>query len=176
MRSSQESTLICSTLDCCLWEQQTLAQTKLMELSEHVHFYVEGWKCFTDVTTTSWDTCSMTCASCRLSWEYLSTSWSFCIFTCLLVSNSSCVLRLAFSFSSGSTEEGTLVAQIYSFSKFYCLPIKEVWECLRFSCSSFRAFELFNFANEILFLLFKLQLLFLESFKNSLDFDHISLA
>jgi hypothetical protein len=33
--------------------------------------------------------------------------------------------------------------------------------------------ELFNFANEILFLLFKLQLLFLNSFKELLYFDHI---
>jgi hypothetical protein len=36
-----------------------------MDLSEHVHFYVRGWKCLMDVTTTSWDTCSMACSSCR---------------------------------------------------------------------------------------------------------------
>jgi hypothetical protein len=110
-----------------------------MELSEHVHFCVGGWKCFTDVITTSWDTCSMTCASCRFSWEHLSTSWSFCIFTCLLVNTSSWVLRLAFFIFSGSTQEETLVTQAYFFSNFSCLPIKEVWECLSFSCSSSRA-------------------------------------
>jgi hypothetical protein len=36
--------------------------------------------------------------------------------------------------------------------------------------------ELFNFANEILFLLFKLQLLFFNSFNEPLDFDYIFLS
>jgi hypothetical protein len=139
MKSSQDSTSTCSILDYWLWEQQTLAQMKFMELSEHVHLCVGGWKCFTDATTTSWDTSSMTCASFRFSWEHLNSSWPFCIFTSLLVSTSSWVLRLAFSFSSGATQKETLVAQAYFFSKFSCLSIKEVWECLSFSCSSFRA-------------------------------------
>jgi hypothetical protein len=47
-------------------------------------------------------------------------------------------LRLAFSFSNESTQEKTLVAQAYFFSKFSCLSIKERWECLNFPCSLFR--------------------------------------
>jgi hypothetical protein len=44
----------------------------------------------------------------------------------LLVSTSSCVLRFAFSFFSGSTQEETIVAQAYSFYNFSCLSINEV--------------------------------------------------
>jgi hypothetical protein len=36
--------------------------------------------------------------------------------------------------------------------------------------------EILNFVNEILFLLFKLHLFFLNSLKELLDFDHIFLA
>jgi hypothetical protein len=42
MRSSQESILICSTFDCLLWEQQTLAQIEFTRFGECVHSYVCG--------------------------------------------------------------------------------------------------------------------------------------